>query len=278
MSPNFASIGSTVGPREHAYGWTDLALYAAAVGAGPTQLAFLRDPSPKVLPTWGVIPAFDAVFEAVRLAGFSIEKLLHTAQLTEQLSCPPSQGVVSTTATILGIWDMRVGALTQIESRSSVDGVLCSRTVWSLLVAGVGPFESERAPGSLRTKPPKDAEPTFEETWHTQPNQALLYRLTGDINPIHAYPEAAHAAGLEQPILHGLCTYGSASRSALHALCADDPERFLSFEARFTKPVLPGQTLLTRGYLLEPGKAALTVQVVETGELAIANALFQFQE
>ncbi|MDB4973158.1 MAG: 3-alpha,7-alpha,12-alpha-trihydroxy-5-beta-chole st-24-enoyl-CoAhydratase [Myxococcaceae bacterium] len=278
MSLNLASIGQTVGPFEQTYAWTDVALYAAAVGAGPLQLPFLLEPAPRVLPTWGVIPAFRPVFAAIELTGLDTTRLLHTAQRTERLSSLPPSGTVSTTATILGIWDMRVGALLQIETRSSVQGELCARTVWSLLISGVGSFESGRAPGSLRTKPPRDAPPTFEETWATQPNQALLYRLTGDVNPIHAVPEAAQAAGLDQPILHGLCTYGFAGRAALHALCADEPARFQAFEARFTKPVLPGQTLVARGYLLEPGKAAITVHIGDTGELVIANALFEFEE
>lgn len=278
MALNLASIGRTVGPFEHPYDWTDTALYAAAVGAGPSQLAFLRERDPKVLPTWGVIPAFEPVFAALELTGLDLTKLLHSAQLTEQIASLPAHGTVSTTATILGIADMRIGAMVQIETRSSLGGTLYARTVWSVLVSGVGPFESEKAPALLRTKPPKDVAPTFEETWQTQPNQALLYRLTGDLNPIHAYPEAAARAGLEQPILHGLCTYGFAARAALHALAGDDPTRFKSFEARFTKPVLPGQRLTTRGYVLEPGKAAITVLVEDTGELAIANALFEYQE
>jgi acyl dehydratase len=277
MTLNLSSIGRTVGPFEHPYGWKDLALYAAAVGAGPAQLPFLVEPSPRVLPTWSVIPAFRPVFAAIELTGLDVRRLLHTAQYTEQLVCLPAEGSVSTSATILGIWDMRVGALVQIESRSFIGDTLHARTVWSLLVSGVGSFESARAPGSLRTKPPRDAAPSFEETWPTQLNQALLYRLTGDLNPIHAFPEAAAGAGLEQPVLHGLCSYGYAGRMALHALCADDPERFTSFEARFSKPVLPGQTLVARGYVLEPGMAALTMTIAETGELAIGNALFQYK-
>jgi acyl dehydratase len=230
-----------------------------------------------VLPTWGVIPALKPVFAAFELTGLSLTRLLHSAQLTEQLKPFPPRGSVSTTATILGIWDMRIGALMQIETRSSIGSEVYARTVWSLLVAGVGEFESERAPPLLRTKAPKGIEPNFKASWSTQPNQALLYRLTGDTNPIHSHPETARAAGLEQPILHGLCTYGYAARAALAALCNDEPARFRSFEARFTKPVLPGQTLAVEGYVLEPGRAALTVTVVETGEQAIANSLFQFE-
>lgn len=276
MSLNLAAVGRTVGPFEQTYDWRDVALYALALGAGPSQLPFLLEPEPKVLPTWGVIPGFQPVFAAFELTGLTIARLLHSAQLTEQIKPWPARGTVSTSATILSITDMRIGAMIQIETRSSIAGEPHARTVWSLLVAGVGPFESEKPPALLRTKPPKEVEPDFRESWTTSPAQALLYRLTGDLNPIHAQPEVARAAGLEQPILHGLCTYGYVARVALRALCGDDPARFQAFEARFTKPVLPGQTLVAEGYVISPGNAALTVTVVESGEQAIANSLFRY--
>jgi acyl dehydratase len=277
MTLNLGAVGSKVGPFEHTYAWSDTALYAVALGAGPEQLDFLLEPSPKVLPTWSVIPAFKPIFAALELTGLDFAKLLHTAQKTEQLAPLPAQGTVETTATVVGIWDMRVGALVQIDSESSIGGTVYARTAWSMLVSGVGSFESARPPASLRTRAPKDVAPSFSERWATQPNQALLYRLTGDINPIHARPEAARAAGLEQPILHGLCTYGFAARAALHALCADDPARFVSFEARFSKPVLPGQVLVADGYVIAPGEAAVTVKLGDSDELVIANALFRYK-
>jgi acyl dehydratase len=109
-------------------------------------------------------------------------------------------------------------------------------------------------------------------------NQALLYRLNGDINPIHADPEVARAAGFERPILHGLCTYGIAGRVALKELAGDEPARFRSLECLFSKPVMPGDTLVVEGYRLDAGKAAVTVTVKETGVKAIANCLFEYAE
>lgn len=274
---NPQAVGAKVGPFEQAYTWKDVALYALAVGAGSVDLSYLLDPAPSVLPTWGVIPAFEPVFAALDKTGGDLVQLLHSGQRTELVKPFPASGVMSTTAEVLGIWDMRVGALLQIETRTSVAGELHARTVWSLLIRGAGNFESARPPALLRTKPPKDAAPVYSETWQTSPTQALLYRLTGDVNPIHARPEIAQAAGFERPILHGLCSYGFAARVALKQLAGDDPKRFKAFDARFTAPVLPGQTLVTSGYVLEPGKAAVTVLVQETGDLAIANALFEYE-
>jgi len=277
MALNLGAIGQTFGPFEHPYAWNDVALYALALGAGPDELPFLLEPSPLVLPTFAVIPAFKPVFAALHVIGGDLLKLLHTAQKVELVKPLPAEAVLSTTPRVLGIWDMRIGAIINIETRTSIAGELYACTLWSLLIQGETGFPSERPPAGLRTKPPKDASPIFSRTFPTSSAQALLYRLTGDLNPIHARPEAASAAGLSAPILHGLCTYGFAARAALHELCGGEPRRFRSFEARFSRPVLPGQQLVAEGYTLAPGSAAITVRASEAPELVIANAHFEFE-
>ena len=92
-------------------------------------------------------------------------------------------------------------------------------------------------------------------TYSTRPDQALLYRLSGDRNPLHADPKFAAAAGFERPILHGLCTFGFTGRALLHTLCGSDPERFVSMSARFSKPVLPGQDLTVSMWVEGDGEA-----------------------
>jgi acyl dehydratase len=276
MALNLGAVGATVGPFEQPYTWKDVALYALAVGATTEDLDYLIDPEPKVLPTWGVIPGFVPVFAALDIIGGDRVQLLHSSQRTELIKPFPYQGVMQTTGQVLGIWDLRIGALINIETRTQIAGVLHARTVWTLLIRGAGGFQGERAPSLLRVKLPKDTAPSFSASWRTQETQALLYRLTGDVNPIHSRPEVARAAGFERPILHGLCSYGFAGRVALKALCGDDPARFRALDARFTSPVMPGHTLRVDGYLLEPGKAALTVTVVETNEPAIGHCLFEY--
>jgi acyl dehydratase len=83
----------------------------------------------------------------------------------------------------------------------------------------------------------------LEVTYQTRPEQALLYRLTGDRNPLHSDPVFAARGGFERPILHGMCTYGFTGRALLHAVCGSDPARFRTMEGRFTRPVLPGDAL-----------------------------------
>ena len=277
MTIDFRRVGQRVGPVEQGYGWRDVALYALALGAGEEDLGYLLDPTPKVLPTYGVLPAFEPVFEAMRSTGADLVQLLHTAQRTELLRPFPSEGVMRTSAVLRGIWDMKVGALAIVDTETEVGGELACRTSWQLLLRGAGGFGGERPPQGLRVKPPKDQAPEFEVKVSTRRDQALLYRLTGDVNPIHSHPEVAKQAGFERPILHGLCSYGIAGRIALKVLAGDDPARFKAFEVRFAKVVMPGDTLIVRGYHLEPGQAAVTVTVAESDEQAIANALFEYR-
>jgi acyl dehydratase len=278
MALDFSCVGQTVTPVVSRYDWRDIALYALALGAGENDLAFVLDPTPKVLPTYGVIPAIKPVFEAAGKTGGDLFQLLHTQQRTELVRPWPAQGEISTTAKIRGIWDMKVGAVFVVDTETAVDGELASRTSWQLLLRGEGGFGGERPPAGIRTRAPKDRAPDFEAEVPTSRNQALLYRLTGDINPIHSHPEVAKIAGFDRPILHGLCTYGIGARLALKHLGGDEPARFKAFEAKFSKVVFPGDTLIVRGYKLDtPGQAAVTVTVKESGEDAIANALFEYE-
>ncbi len=279
MTVDVSKVGFTVGPVVKRYDWRDTALYALGLCAGTDDLGYLLDnPPPKVLPTFGVIPAFPPVFDALRATGGNLVTLLHSAQRTELLSPFPAQGEMSTTVRIKGIWDMKIGALVSVESNTAVDGVDTARTEWHLLMRGEGGFGGERPPQLLRTKPPADTAPAVRQEVPTALTQALLYRLSGDVNPIHSHPEVAKAAGFDRPILHGLCFYGIAARTALKALAGDDPSRFKAFESRFAKVVMPGDTLIVEAWPLEtPGQAAVTVTVKETGEKAIANALFEFE-
>ena len=279
MSVDLGCVKQKVAAIGRDYNWRDVALYAIGLGAGTEDLAYLLDdPPPKVLPTFSVIPAFDAVFEALKKTGGNLVTLLHSGQRTELVNPFPAQGKMQTTAEIAGIWDMRVGALVAIDSETKVDGTLIARTGWQLLLRGEGGFGGDRPPKLLRVKAPVDQAPAFREEVVTVPNQALLYRLNGDINPIHSHPEVAREAGFERPILHVLCSYGIAARVALKQLAGDDPGRFNAFNARFAKVVMPGDTLVVEGWpLADPQSAAITVTIKESGEQAIANALFEYR-
>jgi len=278
MTIDLDTIGRESAPTTQDYGWRDVALYAVSLGAGTADLAYLlEEPPTRVLPTFAVVPAFGPVFDVLGTTGGNLVTLLHSAQRTELVRPFPASGSMRTRARIRGIWDMKIGALMIIDTETEVDGEPTARTSWHLLLRGEGGFGGERPPALLRVKPPRDRTPDFRVEVPTAENQALLYRLNGDINPIHARPEVAAEAGFERPILHGLCFYGIAGRSALRVLAGDDPARFRALEARFAKVVMPGDTLVVEGFALEePGRAAITVTVKESGDVAIANGLFEY--
>jgi acyl dehydratase len=278
MAIDLKCVGQSVAPISKRYDWRDVALYALALSAGEDDLQYVLDnPPPKVLPTYGVIPAIAPMFEAAKLTGANLVQLLHTSQRTELIRPWPAEGEMRTQASVRGIWDMKVGALLMVDTTTEVNGELAAKTTWQLLLRGEGGFGGERPPGGLRTRAPKDKAPDFEVEVPTSRSQALLYRLTGDVNPIHSHPEVAKQAGFDRPILHGLCTYGIAGRVALKHLAGDEPGRFKALETKFSKVVMPGDTLIVRGYRLEtPGQAAVTVTVKESGEEAITNGLFEY--
>ena len=125
----------------------------------------------------------------------------------------------------------------------------------SLFLRGEGGFGGDRGPSTSRTAAP-DRAPDLSVTYQTRPDQALLYRLNGDRNPLHSDPAFAARGGFPKPILHGLCTYGFTGRGLLHLLCEGDPARFHGMEARFTSPVMPGEALTIDVWRTGDGEAA----------------------
>ena len=103
--------------------------------------------------------------------------------------------------------------------------------------------------------------PTHSVTYQTSPDQAFLYRLNGDRNPLHTDPAFAAAGGFDKPILHGLCSYGFTGRGLLHLLCDSDPATFHHIEGRFASPVLPGEALTIKAWETAPGEAVFTTSV-----------------
>jgi acyl dehydratase len=161
-----------------------------------------------------------------------------------------------------------------VDARSvDANGVLVAETRSLILFRGEGGFGGSPPPKeSPPVDKPRDVPPTFTIEETTSAEQALLYRLSGDLNPLHADPEFARAVGFEQgPILHGLCTFGFMVRHVARALCAGDASRVRSFEAQFRRPVWPGETLVTEGWHTRPDAVALQVKVKERNEVVLSG-------
>jgi acyl dehydratase len=143
---------------------------------------------------------------------------------------------------------------------------------FSIFVRGEGGFGGERGPEAAKVEPPAGKAPDFEVVEQTAREQALLYRLSGDVNPLHADPNMAKFGGFDRPILHGLCTYGFAGRAVLKGACGGDVGKLKSFFARFAGVVFPGDTLTTRGWNVGDGKWIVTVATQE-GKQVLSNAV-----
>jgi acyl dehydratase len=123
---------------------------------------------------------------------------------------------------------------------------------------------------------PEGRAPDHQVTIKTSPYQAMIYRLSGDYNPLHIDPKVARQGGFTAPILHGLCSYGIAGRAVLRALCDNDPARIKRFDVRFSSPVYPGETILTEIWVEGSGKAAYRAKVVERDVVVLNNGYVEF--
>jgi acyl dehydratase len=244
MAIDPSAVGATGGPVERSWTSKDGLLYALGVGAGLEELQFTTEKNQQVLPTKAVVLGARGAVPMGRAGSFNPTMLVHGEQAIELARPIPAEGTLKATGKIAAIYDKGKGAVivTETESVDAASGELLFRTRSSAFVRGAGGFGGERGPSGPTHEPPA-RKPDHEVSYRTQPDQALLYRLSGDRNPLHSDPEFARAAGFPRPILHGLCTYGFTGRALLHALCGSDPARFKSMEGRFSKPVFPGETL-----------------------------------
>ena len=266
-------VGKTSAPIRHKYTWKDCVLYALGVGAKVNELDFLFEMNgPKVLPTFAVVPSFSALIDVAGNLGANPMMILHGEQkVTLHRPIPPS-GKLQTVAEVTGIYDKGKGALCVVEATTTDEkGEPLFANAFSIFIRGEGGFGGERGPEALKADPP-DRAPDFSHSERTSPEQALLYRLSGDLNPLHASAQFAKMAGFDRPILHGLCTYGHAGRGILRHACGGDPKRFKSFAARFAGVVFPGDTLTTDGWQIEPGKWVVSVKQ-QDGKVVLSNAI-----
>ncbi|MFI7099281.1 MaoC/PaaZ C-terminal domain-containing protein [Streptomyces sp. NPDC050161] len=249
MSLNLAAVGQSVDAGSLSWDSSDAIRYALGVGAGaedPTaELAFTTENTEgvaqQVLPTFGVV--LGARERRPELGDFSGTRMLHAEQSLELFGPLPVSGTARTTATILGFDDKGADALAHMEltltDESTGQKLAVSRS--TVFVRGEGGFGGERGSSPAWQRPERPADDAV--TYRTRTDQALLYRLSGDRNPLHSDPGFATRAGFERPILHGLCTYGFTGRALLHKVCGGDVARFGRITARFASPVAPGEEL-----------------------------------
>ncbi|ETW25446.1 MaoC family dehydratase [Mycobacterium gastri] len=262
MAIDPGAIGAVTEPM--LFEWTDreTLLYALGVGAGTEDLSFTTENShgiaQQVLPTYAVIccPAFGA---AGKVGKFNWARLLHGSQTVRLHALLPPAGKLSVVSEVADIQDKGEGknAIIMLRGRGTdpASGALIAETLTTLVIRGEGGFGGE--PGQRPAAPEfPDREPDARVALPTREDQALIYRLSGDRNPLHSDPWfAKEMAGFPKPILHGLCTYGVSGRALVAELGGGVAANITSIAARFTSPVFPGETLTTLIWRTEPGKA-----------------------
>ncbi len=283
------ALGYTFPEFASSYDERDVALYALGVGAAkdPTneadlQLVYeLSGKGMKVLPSFGVVPAINMVFtqakNGVQAPGlsFGLDRVLHGEQYTEIKRPLPTHAKLTTKATVKHIYDKGKGAVV-ITDYTTYDeaGDELIKNELTTFVRGAGGWGGDRGP-SVELNVPPDRAPDKVIEDKTTENQALLYRLSGDWNPLHADPSFAKAVGFARPILHGLCSFGFATRHVINAFAPDaDPRYVKSIKVRFASTVLPGETIVTEMWK-EGDKIIFRCKDKEKNEVCISNAAIE---
>lgn len=274
MTLNVSSVGWRTEPKAFAYDWKQLALYALGIGAQVDELDYLYEGrGPASYPTFAVVPAIEHLFHCLKTAGAPLASVVHGGQTVRSLGPLPPTGELTTYGEITHFYDMKKFAQLVVRTESSTgDGTPVFETVWSIVVRGAGGFGGAPPPRSELGKVPSDRPSDFRVEQATHPEQALLYRLSGDTNPLHADPAVAHAVGFDRgPILHGLATFGFAARAVIRAECNGDAARLASIDGQFRRPVWPSETLVTEGWRVDD-RIVLQTKVAERDEVVLSNA------
>lgn len=248
---------------EHSYTADDTMRYALALGLGENpvdehQLRFVNDVRPGMplaLPTMAVVLGYPGSWMAAPELGIDFATIVHGEEEITLHGRLQASGTVISRHRVVRVVDKGPGrGATITYDKDLLDrdsGHLLATVTHTTFARGDGGFATADIPGDPAPPPPQGVprrEPDRIIEYKTLPQQALLYRLSADRNPLHSDPDAAQAAGFDRPILHGLCTYGLAGRAVLAAWCDHEPQRLKRLFARFTAPVYPGETLRFETY------------------------------
>jgi acyl dehydratase len=271
-------VGAELPETTSKWSHDDVILYHLGLGAGarPThaaELAYTYERALKVLPTYAVIPALASLGELLRHPAMDIDLagLLHGEHELEVHGALPTQGACRTAARVTEVFDKRSAALVNLEavSRDAKAGRPLATNRFTLFIRGEGGFGGRSAAAPSNHAPDRPADAVVESP--TLPQQALLYRLSGDKNPLHADPEFARRSGFDQPILHGLCTYGIVYKAVVDTAFAGDFTQVSRYAVRFSGVVFPGETIVTSLWM-DQDRVLVSAHSKERGTPVVTNA------
>ena len=277
MALKLDSVGKPIGPIVKEYDWRDVVLYALGVGAGFDELDYVYERKLKVIPSFSIGTVFDFLREAVMASGANLAGILHGEQDILFHHPIPVEGTLTTEGAVTHMYDKGKdkGALVIAEATTThSNGDKLFTNIFTLFCRRDGGFGGPDAPPEDFSFP--DRAPDFEEPARPTADQPLLYRLSGDIFPLHVDPSFAKASGFEKPIMHGLCTHGYACRAVVKHLFPGEPERIARYKARFSKPLYPGKPIKTQIWKIDEGLALFRVLNAETGDVVIDRGVVEY--
>lgn len=265
-------------------GWNrdDAILYHLGVGAGvpqtdPGELEYTYEKNLKVLPSFSTVADLGDSANLLNVPGleFNVALVLHGEQEIELHQPLPPEAKVKSKTRIAEIYDKGKAALLILEvSTVDAEGDPLFTNRMSLFLRGEGGFGGPAGPKTQNAAP--DREPDGRVESKTLPQQALLYRLNGDKNPLHCEPDFAKLAGFDIPIIHGLCSYGIACKAVVDSALGGDVTQVARYSARFAGVGFPGETFVTR-YWRESDTILIECHAKERDAIIISNAAFQLR-
>ena len=264
MPLNPDAVGSKGDPIEVSWNTKDCLLYAVGIGAGTDELPFTtentNDVEQVVFPTFPVVLGWGRGSAMSNIGSFNPALLVHGQQSISLHRPIPLEGTATMQSEVTAMYDKGKAAVVVTSTEANMDGEPLYTNTSSVFIRDAGGWGGERGPSGPQNEPP-DRDPDHHVTYQTSPDQALVYRLSGDRNPLHSDPSFAAMGGFDRPILHGLCTYGFTGRALLHTLCDSDPAKFERMEGRFTSPVFPGEALTVKMWEIGDGASVFTTSV-----------------
>ncbi|MBT4268775.1 MAG: hypothetical protein HN580_27905 [Deltaproteobacteria bacterium] len=275
MAINLDVIGKSFETPAFSYDPDTLILYALGIGAGVGELDFVYEKNLKAYPTFAVVPFLPALLSVfVPQANLNMYTVLHGEQKIILHKPIATSGTITTSLKCDSIYDKGdSGAIVNLslESRDAGGDVVFENQAVIVDRSG-GNFGGERGPKTEKIEPQEGKTPDVSVAQTTSKDQAALYRLSGDKNPLHIDPAFAKKGGFDTPILHGLCSFGIAGKAVLNEICDSDPDKLKSFSVRFMNVSYPGDTLKTEAWKVDDKKYIVRT-INQDGTIILGNAL-----